>query len=403
MSRYLYKARKADGSQVEDELEALSRKEALHQLSLKGLTPISLEDKGVLPDLSIFFTGLNRVKLRDLAVFFRQLSSIFSAGVPLFESLLAIEDQIGSGVLKKIVHTLLIDIEGGKTFSQALASHPRVFSRLVVTMVEAGERGGVLGDVLAKISQYLEKEGQLQQKIGGALRYPIMVLTALGLAFVFAIAFIIPKFNAIFSAFKTDLPLPTRILLGMNYVITQYWLTVILAGIGLYALFRFYLRQPWGKKQWDGMLLKAPVLGLVLTKLSLSRFFRMLSAMISSGIPLIYGLEVTANTADNAVIAEAIMNIRLQIMAGGVMSTAMRSSPIFPSTAYHMVAIGERSGNLEAMLLKTADYFDEETDYTVSNLTSLIEPLLILVLAGFVLLLALGIFLPMWSMMQLYS
>ncbi|MFH1386500.1 MAG: type II secretion system F family protein [bacterium] len=403
MSRFIYKARKETGELIDGEIEAMNAEEADRLLASRGFTPVKIEDKGMILNLNDLLAEFSKVKSRDLSVFFRQLSSIFSAGVPLYESLIALENQVSSGNLKNIVKALILDVEAGSTFSQALAMHPLVFSKLIVTMVEAGERGGVLGDVLGRISIYLEKEGVLEQKIKSALRYPTMVITSLGLAFIFTVAFIIPKFNATFASFKTQLPLPTRILLGLNFIFTHYWYLLIGGFILAYAVFKMLVRQPAGRMKWDKLLLNLPGLGAVIVKISLSRFFRMLSSMISSGIPLIYSLEVTAGTADNSMIGKTILEIRDQIMSGGSMSSAMKNYKLFPSTAYHMVAVGERSGTLGDMLVKAADYFDEETEYTVSNLMSLIEPLLVLVLALMVLLLALGIFLPMWNLMSLYS
>ncbi|MFH1826671.1 MAG: type II secretion system F family protein [bacterium] len=406
MSNYTYKARDTSGKLVEGEIEAASEHLVYESLNNQGLSPVGIKIKNensVKIDFSSLFAGFQRVKSRDLSVLFRQLSTIFSAGVPLFEALIAIEEQISSKSLKKVVVTLRTDVEEGLNFSQALGKHPRVFSNLVVTMVKAGEQGGVLADVLSKISVYLELENSLQQKIRSALRYPILVLITLAGAFTMAVTFIVPKFSSIFGSAKTQLPLPTRILLSINYVVIHFWWMILIVGFGAYAGFKYYLQTRGGRWQWDQLQLKLPVFGLLNNKLALSRFFRMLSAMISSGIPLVAALEVTANTAGNAVVSDTINQIREKIIGGSSMSDAMGEYPLFPATSIHMAAIGEKSGNLGTMLLKSADYFDEETDYMVTNLMTLLEPFLILFLAMLVLLLAMGIFLPMWSMMQLYS
>jgi type II secretory pathway component PulF len=403
LNRFIYKARNAERELLEDEIEALNKKDALHKLAEKGLTPFVIEEKGLIPNASEFFLQFSRISLRDLVIFFRQLSSISSAGVPLHEALQVIEGQITSPAFKKIVLSLARDIEGGKSFSQSLARHPLVFSKLIVAMIEVGEKSGTLGTVLAKISSHLEKENQFQHKIKSAMRYPIMVFTSLGLAFLFSIVFIIPRFSAVFSAFKTKLPLPTRILLGLNYVITSYYWVVILFAIVLFLVFRWYRSTKSGRHQIDQFVLNFPVLGGVITKVALSRFFRMLSAMISSGVPLVYGLEVASRTADNQIITDAILGTRARVISGGSLSSGMRDYAIFPSITGHMIAIGEKAGNLEEMLAKSADYFDEETDYVVSGLMELMEPILILSMGALVLMLALGIFLPMWSLMSLYK
>ena len=394
---------------IQDEIEASSSEEVAGDLNAKGYTPVSITEKMALPDLSLLFDPqalmlkLNRIKVRELMLFFRQLAALFSAGVPLFDSLIALEEQFGKERIGKIIVKLKEDVAGGDSFSGALAKHPAVFSDLVVAMVEAGEKAGVMDDVLRRITDYLEKENQLKQKVHAALRYPAMVMSALGVAFIFAIVFIIPKFTSIFSAFKTKLPLPTRILLGINYVITNYWWLVLIVATLSYTIFKLYCGTVRGRRQWDQLLLKTPVFGMLLTKISLARFFSMLSAMISSGVSVVSGLEITARTADNVVISEAIAEIREKVISGVTLSDSMKEYSFFPPTSSRMVAIGEKSGTLDKMLLKSADYFNEETDYTIANLMTLLEPMLIFVMGMFVLLLALGIFLPMWSMMELYT
>ncbi len=409
MTNFKYKAINENGDLIQDEIEALSLEEVVADLSARGYTPVNIKEKSPLPDFSRFFNlselrlRFRRIKSRELMLFFRQLSALFTAGVPLFESLAALEEQFGKERIKEVIVALKEDVAGGSAFSMALARHPQVFSNLIVAMVEAGEKAGIMDEVLRKILAYTEKENQLRQKVSGALRYPIMVLSSLGIGFIFAIVFIIPKFTAIFGAFKTKLPLPTRILLGINYTVVNFWwLVLILSAVG-YGLFKLYCGTSTGHRQWDQFLLKLPVFGMLLTKISLARFFSMLSAMISSGISIVEGLETTASTADNVVIAQAIMKIRERVISGVTLSDSMREFSLFPPTSVRMVAIGEKSGTLDDMLAKTAAYFDEETDYTVSNLMTLLEPILILVMGMFVLLLALGIFLPMWSMMSLYT
>jgi len=404
LSKFKYKARNNAGQLIQGEIEAPSQYEVTQDLTQKGLTPIVIEDKPLFLDLSnfVFETG-HRISTRELSILFRQLAAVISAGIPFFEALSSVESQISDKKLQKVLLWIKKDIESGSTFSQALAQHPRVFSPLIVALVEVGEKGGVLDEVLKRISAYLEKESQFQNKIKAALRYPIMVISVLAAAFVFSILLIIPRFQSLFGAYDTALPLPTRILLGINFTLTHYWWLILILGAVSFFVLRSYLNSTVGRKQWDGLKLKLPVWGPLLSKIAISRFFRMLTAMISSGIPIVESLEVTEKTADNVIISEDIDKIRQEVVAGGSLSVAMKKFNIFPSTAVQMIAVGEQSGNLESMLMKSADYFDEESDFVVSNLMSLIEPFLIFVLALFVLLLALGIFLPMWSLFSLYT
>ena len=409
MIRFKYKAINDKGDLVQDEIEAASKEDVASDLNLKGCTPVSISEKLALPDFSQIFNAaelggvFNRVKTRETTLFFRQLAALFTAGVPIFEALTALEEQFTKEKIRDVIVKLKEDVSAGASFSGALARHPRVFSHLIVAMVGAGERSGSMDDVLRRIAAFLEKENQLRQKLQGALRYPATVMVVLTLAFVFAIMAIIPKFTNIFASFKTKLPLPTRILLGINYALAHYWwLILIVLGVG-YAFLKLYRGTSNGQRQWDQLLLKLPVFGLLLTKISLARFFAMLSSMISSGISIVNGLEITASTADNAVISGAIMKIRERVMSGVALSEAMKEYVFFPPTSIHMVAVGEKSGSLDEMLMKSAGYFDEESDYTIANLMNLLEPILIFVMGMFVLLLALGIFMPMWGMMSLYA
>jgi len=402
LSRYKYRARNRDGAPVEGEIEASSSHQVSSLLDLKGLILVSAEEKPALLDLSSILLELNKVKLRDLSIVFRQLSVVVAAGVPLFESLSVLEEQTAGSSMKRIISMIKSDIESGSSFSASLKKHPSVFSSTVVAMVEAGEKSGTLGEVLMRISSALERENQFETKVKSALRYPVIVLTVLVIAFILAVFFIIPRFSSVFAGLKTELPLPTKILLLISSFASKYWF-IVLVGIFITALILGrYLKTKKGKKFFDSMVLKLPVIGDLAAKLSLARFFRMLSDLLQSGIPASLALELTAETTGNAAISEKISTVKEEVLSGSPINLAMKKSGVFPAVAVHMTALGERSGNLPEMLGKVSSYFDEETDYVVSNLMTLIEPLFIFVLAGFVLVLALGVFMPSWNMMQLY-
>ena len=402
MSRYKYRARNQDGGPVEGELEASSPRQVSLLLAQKGLILVSAEEKPVLFDLSSLLLELNKVKLRDLSIVFRQLSVVVAAGVPLFESLTVLEEQTANGSMKRIISMIKSEIEAGSSFSASLRKHPSVFSATVVAMVEAGEKSGTLGEVLMRISAALEKENQFETKVKSALRYPMIVLTVLVAAFFVSVFFIIPRFSSVFAGLKTELPLPTKILLSVSVFASKYWLLVAIGTVAAVLLAGRYLKTRQGKMLFDSVLLRLPVVGDLTAKLSLARFFRMFSDLLQSGIPASMALELTSETTGNAAISERIAMVKDEVINGSPINLAMKKSGVFPSVAIHMTALGERSGNLPEMLGKVSSYFDEETDYVVSNLMTLIEPLFIFVLAGFVLLLALGVFMPSWNMMQLY-
>ncbi len=387
---------------VEGEIDAASVKEAAGLLASRGHIPVSINEQTSFFSLPKLFLG-PRVKMRDLNVFFRQVAVLVEAGVPLLESIMAVEDQVINTTFKKIIGEIESDIGAGHAFSQALAKHPTVFPELIVAMVAAGERSGTLDEVLERITAFYEKEITFQQKVKSAMRYPVLVLTALSAAFVIVITVVIPRFSYVYSAMKSDLPLPTKILININYVIMHYWWLISIIGVAAYFAIKFYGSTTTGRERFDQLKLNTPVFGLLTIKVSLSRFFRMLATMINSGIPIIAGLETTMNTADNVVIAASIARIRDRVVSGAGLSGPMAEEKIFPATAVQMVAVGEKSGNLDKMLNKSADYFDEETDYLISNLMALMEPFIVLFLSVMVLILALGIFLPMWSMMDLYT
>ncbi len=409
MNKFEYKAVNDRGEIVVEHMDASTTEEVFAALTSRGYNPINIKQASNLGDLAKIFDfsklmpDFNKVKSRDTMLLFRQMSALFSAGIPLFETLVALEEQFAHEKLREIITKLKEEVAAGTTLSDALSQFPKVFSTLVVAMVAAGERSGTMEEVLKKISQYLEKENLFHQKISSAMRYPLILVGALVSAFIFAVLFILPTFKQVFAAFKSDLPLPTQVLLGINTIMTVYWLPMIIVLVLLYLLFKYYVATPIGKHNLDSLMLKIPILGPLITKLSLARFFTMLASTIGSGISVVSGLEITASTADNVVISDAILSIREKVVGGTALSESLRQFSLFPPAAIYMVSTGEKTGSLDTMLAKSAQYFDEETDYTISNLMTLLEPILIFVLGLGVLLLALGIFLPMWNMSKLYT
>jgi len=341
---------------------------------------------------------IGRVSLKDLSVFFRQMYVMAAAGMPIFNSLAVVIDSTKSEKMKEVIRETRKEIENGATFSQAVARNPKVFSTLMVSMLEAGEKGGEIESTLSRISAYLEKEAKFRASVSSAVRYPIIVMVTLFAAITLAVAFIIPKFTSMFATLKTELPLPTKILIGMNYVFSHYWWLLLIVIVTSVTGVKLYIKTPKGRNNFDKLILLLPLIGKIVKQVALARFFRMLSDLLKSGVPIIGALDVTASTSDNTEISGIILGLKRDIMGGLSFSEGMKKAGFFPLLSVNMVSIGEKTGDLPDLLVKTADYFEDETDALVANLTTLIEPIIILILAVFVLILALGIFMPMWDM-----
>jgi len=406
LTNFNYRARDRYGVLTSGRLEAESPKAAALQLDKSGFMPISItavETSDISRAIERLTASFQRVKAEELIVFTRQLSSILEAGVPLTEGLAAVAQQITNHFFRAVVQNVTSDIEGGSTFSDALDKHHRVFSPLTVNMIRAGEKAGILAPVLDRISNLLDKEAETGNKIKSATRYPLTVLVTLSMAFIVMTLYVIPKFANFYAAFKAELPLPTRILMAANNVIVNYWYLMIGVVAASVFIFKKVLETKRGRYNWDRLKLSAPVFGPLFSKIYLSRFSRMLSAMLNSGIPILEALTITSATVDNKVISRVIIDIRNEVSQGKSLTEPMKGSEVFPPIAISMVAIGEKAGTLEAMLNKVADYFDRESDYTIKELTPLLEPILVFGLGMLLLLFALGIYLPMWDVIKIYK
>ncbi|NQT30604.1 MAG: type II secretion system F family protein [Candidatus Saganbacteria bacterium] len=406
MTNFSYKARDSHGVLASGTMEAEDSKGVALQLEKQGYTPISIttaESGGMNARFEDWLAPFMHFKPQDLIVFTRQLSSILEAGVPLVEGLDAVQEQVSNKKFREVLLAVKKEIESGSSFSEALKKHKDVFSPLIYNMVQAGEKAGILDEVLDRVSDLLEKELETKAKIKAATRYPMIVLIALCLAFVILVTVVIPKFAGFFGAFNAQLPLPTRILMWINYVVSNYWYWFILAIVILGYSFKKMLDTEKGRYAWDRLMLKTPIFGSLFLKIYLSRFCRMLAAMLRSGIPILDALTISADTVENKVITGVILGVRDDVSRGKNLAGPMKASHLFPPIATSMVAIGEKAGTLEDMLFKVAKYFDREADYTIDNLTPLLEPILICGLGMILLVFALGIFLPMWELIKVFK
>lgn len=398
---FQYKARDNFGKLITGQLTANNEIEAGNALKQDGLTPLQISPSRSSVSLS-FFERFRRLKISDINGFTREFYTLVKAGLTVPASLEVIGEQDRNPLLKNIVDGLLGSIRGGASISESLARYPQAFNSLYVNMFSAGEISGRLEQILERLIYIGEAEEKLRLRIKAALRYPIIVLSAIVLAFFTLTNFIIPRFAQLFAQRNVTLPLPTRILLGIHEATVHYgWLMA--AGLILaVVLFRKFLTTPMGKLYWDQMILKLPVFGPLILKADMSRFARVMSMLIQSGITAVKALEIAYGSAENRVVAQAIDKIRVSVIEGSGMTEPMKASKIFPPAVVRMVRVGEETGKIDELLLKVSDYYDMQVAYTVDNLMALIEPMLIVVLGCMVLVLALGMFLPMWNLISLF-
>jgi type IV pilus assembly protein PilC len=338
--------------------------------------------------------------MRDVVIFTRQFSTMINAGLPLVQALDILAKQSENKALKDVTRAVVFDVESGHTVADALRKHPKAFTDLYVNMVAAGEAGGILDTILMRLATFLEKNDALVRKVKGAMIYPGVIMSVAAIAIVVLLLFVIPVFEKMFESVGMPLPLPTRVVISMSRFLQSFWWVVIggfmFAG---WSLKKYYATSD-GKLAIDKMLLKMPVLGDVLRKSAVSRFTRTLGTLIGSGVSILDGLEITAKTAGNRVIQDAIMESRASIAGGETISAPLQKSQVFPPMVISMIAVGEQTGGLDEMLSKIADFYDEEVDAAVSGLLSLMEPVMIVFLGVVVGGMVVAMYLPIFDMMN---
>ena len=400
MPAYSYKGRTQSGEVISGVIDAPTPEAVADQLFSKGYIPIKIQAGG---DIKSSYKGwqlFDRVKAEDLIIFSRQLATLVTSGISFLRSLDILSEQTKSRKLRKIIEEIRKDIEGGSSFSEALSKSPKVFSPLYVSMVKVGEEGGVLDDILEKLASLLEHESLTKARMKAATRYPTIVIIAITIAFFVLTTFVVPKFAALYQSSKVELPLPTRILIFINKAIRTYWPLIIAAVAGVIFALRGYLKTPSGRWNWDKLKLRIPIIGPVIEKTVMSRFARIFSTLYRSGIPMLHTLDVVSGTLGNVIIARAVEVIKESVREGKGLAQPMAGTMVFPPMVTQMVAVGEETGALDNMLVKVSDYYDLEVEYAIKNLSTTLEPVLLLLLAGVILFLALGIFLPIWDMIH---
>jgi MSHA biogenesis protein MshG len=402
MASFSYRGRDAGGSLVEGRLDAASVDAVATQLAASGITPIDIAELadrggGWLADLQRALTD-QPPGLEELILLSRQMYALMRAGVPIHQAMGGLMRSTRNRVLADILREIQTDLESGREFSTALARHPRVFSSLFVNTVRIGEGTGRLDEALLKLADYLELERDTRARIKSALRYPTFVIVAIAIAIGIINVIVIPQFAQVFTRAGVELPLPTRILIGTSAFFVEYW-TVMLAGI-IAAVFaaRAWARTERGRWQWDRFKLRIPIIGSILYRATLGRFARSFSMSLSAGVPLPQALAVVARAIDNEYVGGRILEMRTSIERGDSLTRSAAHTGMFSPLVLQMLAVGEESGAVDDLLAEVAGFYEREVDYDIKNLAQTIEPVLIVFIAGMVLVLALGVFLPMWDM-----
>ena len=339
-----------------------------------------------------------RVSTRDVVIFTRQFATMINAGLPLVQSLTILSAQTENKTLKEITKAVVYDVEAGNTLADALRKHPKAFTDLYVNMVAAGEAGGILDTILLRLATFLEKNDALVRKVKGAMVYPGVIMSVAVIAVAVLLVFVIPTFSAMFASVNMTLPFPTRIVIGASHLLLRFWwLILLVVGVGIWG-FRAYYRTPGGRRVIDGSLLRAPVVGDLLRKSAVSRFTRTLGTLISSGVSILDGLEITAKTAGNRVIHDAVMQSRQSIAGGETIAGPLQTSAVFPPMVISMISVGEQTGGLDDMLTKIADFYDDEVDAAVEAMTALLEPMLMVFLGVVIGGLVIAMYLPVFKL-----
>jgi len=373
----------------------------LYQL---GYFPINIEEEGetVSLNLSGLWERFQKVKLDEIVFFSQQLSTLYKAGVPLLTGLVSLAQQAENKRMRTILETISRQVEKGSTLFEAIAKYPDIFTPVYVTMIRAGETSGMLGQSLDRFVTLADRELRTRQRIKEAIRYPKIVGLSLLIAFSVLIAFVIPRFAEVFSRFNTPLPVPTRVMIGINNVFHTYWYIVLAALFGIPFLIRHYIQTPNGKYLWDRFKIRVPVFGPLFLKIALSRFAYIFVMLNRSGIPILQTLEITAATIDNVILSEAIEEIKRKIEGGSSLTNAMSESGRFTPLIIQMLSVGESSGTLDEMLMRVTEYYDLEVENSIKKLSTYVEPTLTLFLGVVVLFLALAVFLPWWNLASLF-
>jgi type IV pilus assembly protein PilC len=401
MATFAYTAINATGLEQTGEVNAPDRNGAREQLRVRGLLAETLTEKRASGDEGAR-TAFKKIKPKSLQIFSRQFATMIDAGLNVVSALVILEEQTDDDYLGQVIAELRADVEGGLLLSQAMSRHPKVFSRLYVAMVEAGEAAGILDQVLDRVAFQIEKETQIKRRVKGAMIYPTMVLIFATLVLIGMLLFLVPVFVGIFSDLGGQLPTLTLWVVKGSNLLRDRWYIIFPGMIGTVVFIKRYKKSERGRKQWDRIKLKIPMkIGQVVLKVTMARFSRTLSTLIAAGVDIIKALEITGTTAGNWVIEEALAGVRAKVHEGVPIAQPLVENPVFPPMVSQMIKIGEETGELEKMLAKVADFYEDEVDASIQSLTSIIEPIMMLAVGLMVGVIIIAMYLPMFKMLTL--
>ena len=404
MPLFQYKGRNQRGEAVRGHLEAVSPDAVAAQLMNSGVIPIDIGTaearEDVLGALKAWLAASTPITLTDLSLFSRQMYTLLKAGVPIMQALRGLRDSTQNPALAKVIVSIGESLDTGLDLTSAMRRHPKVFTSLYVNMVQVGETTGSLQEVFLQLAAYLEREKDTRDRIKSATRYPLFVVIAIVAAIFIINLFVIPTFAKVYAGFKIELPLATKILIASSNFTVAWWKPILGTIAAAIIALRYYVRTPEGRYRWHKMKLGIPVVGRVIYKATLGRFARALAVMMKSGVPLVQGMTVVSRAVDNDYISDRIVHMRDGIERGETIARTAAATGMFPSLVIQMISVGEETGSVDELMFNVADYYEREVDYDIANLSTALQPILIVFLSIMVFILALGVFLPMWDLVQ---
>ena len=400
MPIYYYRGRNAQGQAVTAQLESANENSAADALMSRGIIPLELREVKPTRTFSLGSLLGSKVSLEELQIFSRQMYSLTRSGIPILRAIAGLSETTHSVRMKQALDDISTQLTAGRPLSSAMNQHPDVFDSLFISMVHVGENTGKLEDAFIQLSGYIEREQETRRRIKSAMRYPIFVLIAIAIAMVILNIMVIPKFAAMFSRFGAELPWATKILIATSDLFVNFWPHMLVGLVGMFVGIRYWLHSEKGEKTWDRWKLHIPAVGSIIERSTLSRYCRSFSMMLSAGVPMTQALSLVADAVDNAYMHDKIVGMRRGIESGESMLRVSNQSKLFTPLVLQMVAVGEETGQIDQLLTDAADFYEGEVDYDLKNLTAKLEPILIGFVACIVLILALGIYLPMWDMLN---